>query len=116
MLTLGQFKTVVSTDEIETILKQMGPVVGSTEDAAGNSGASIDSTATASGAARRGRRLYRILDGKMLTGVCNGLAAYAGVDVTWVRLGFALLTIFTSGFWLVGYAVLFFVMPVADTP
>jgi hypothetical protein len=33
-----------------------------------------------------------------------------------VRLAFVLLAIFTGGFWLVAYIVLFFVMPVADTP
>ncbi len=114
--TLGQYKTVVGTDEIESILKQMGPVVGSAADAAGNGSAATDSSTAAADPVRRARRLYRILDGKMVTGVCNGLAAYVGVDVTWVRLAFVLLTIFTTGFVLLAYLVLFFVMPVADTP
>jgi phage shock protein PspC (stress-responsive transcriptional regulator) len=115
--TLGQYKTVVSTAEIEGILKDMGPVVSSTGEGAATSGAGASAPGgAATGTAPRARRLYRINEGKMITGVCTGLAAYAGVDVTWVRIAFALLTIFTGGFWLVAYLVLFFVMPVADTP
>ena len=39
-------------------------------------------------------RLYRIRDGRIVAGVCAGLAAYFGVDPTLVRLAFALLTAF----------------------
>ena len=39
-------------------------------------------------------RLYRIRDGRIVAGVCTGLAAYLGVDPTLVRLAFALLTVF----------------------
>jgi phage shock protein C len=40
------------------------------------------------------KRLYRIRDGRLVAGVCVGLAAYFGVDPTLVRLAFALLTVF----------------------
>jgi phage shock protein C len=40
------------------------------------------------------KRLYRIRDGRVVAGVCAGLAAYFGVDPTLVRLAFALLTLF----------------------
>jgi len=40
------------------------------------------------------KRLYRLRDGRVVAGVCAGLAAYFGVDPTLVRLAFALLTIF----------------------
>jgi phage shock protein C len=40
------------------------------------------------------KRLYRVRDGRVVAGVCTGLAAYLGVDPTLVRLAFALLTIF----------------------
>ena len=48
----------------------------------------------------------------MWCGVCNGIAAYLNVDVTWVRIAFVLLTIFSSGVWFVVYLVLMFVVPV----
>ena len=38
------------------------------------------------------KRLYRPHDGRVVAGVCAGLAAYFGVDPTLVRLAFALLT------------------------
>ena len=40
------------------------------------------------------KRLYRPRDGRVVAGVCAGLATYFGVDPTLVRLAFALLTIF----------------------
>jgi phage shock protein C len=40
------------------------------------------------------KRLYRTRDGRIVAGVCSGLAAYFGVDPTLVRLVFAVLTVF----------------------
>jgi phage shock protein PspC (stress-responsive transcriptional regulator) len=40
------------------------------------------------------KRLYRRRDGRVVAGVCTGLAAYFGVDVTLIRLAFAVFTIF----------------------
>jgi phage shock protein C len=40
------------------------------------------------------KRLYRLKDGRIVVGVCAGLAACVGIDVTLIRLGFALLTVF----------------------
>ena len=40
------------------------------------------------------RKLERPRDGRMLAGGCAGLAAYFRIDVTLVRLGFAVFTIF----------------------
>ena len=40
------------------------------------------------------KHLYRRRDGRLVAGVCAGVAAYFGIDVTLVRLGFAIFTIF----------------------
>jgi len=40
------------------------------------------------------KRLYRAREGRVVAGVCAGLAAYFGIDPTLVRLAFALLTVF----------------------
>jgi phage shock protein C len=40
------------------------------------------------------KRLYRKPEGRIVAGVCTGLADYLGVDVTIIRLAFAALTIF----------------------
>ena len=41
-----------------------------------------------------GKRLLRLRDGRMLAGVCAGLATYFGVDVNLVRLAFGVFTVF----------------------
>lgn len=41
-----------------------------------------------------GKRLFRIRQGRMVAGVCAGLAGYFGVDVNLVRLAFGVLTVF----------------------
>jgi phage shock protein C len=41
-----------------------------------------------------GKRLLRLRNGRMVAGVCAGLAVYFGVDVNLVRLWFGLLTAF----------------------
>jgi phage shock protein C len=40
------------------------------------------------------RKLYRRREGRVLAGVCAGLAAYFGIDANLVRLGFAVFSIF----------------------
>ena len=41
-----------------------------------------------------GKRLLRRREGRMVAGVCVGLADYFGVDVNLVRLGFGVFTVF----------------------
>ena len=41
-----------------------------------------------------GKRLLRPREGRMVAGVCAGLAGYFGVDVNLVRLGFGVFTVF----------------------
>ena len=61
------------------------------------------------------RHLFCIREGGMLSGVCNGLAAYFGVDVTLVRVLFVLFAVFTGGIGVVVYLVMMIVVPVAVT-
>ncbi len=63
------------------------------------------------------KRLYRDPDDVVLGGVTSGLAKYFGAtDPIWWRLAMVLLCIFSTGFVIVGYLVLWVVMPVAVTP
>ena len=93
---LTPHKTVVSSIEVERIIAEMGPVespdekpADSTVDGAPNSGSSYSGS-------RPRKRLFKIREGEMFTGVCNGIAAYINVDVTWVRIGVTLLTVFSG--------------------
>jgi phage shock protein C len=63
----------------------------------------------------RARRLQRIREGQQVAGVCNGLAAYAELDVDWVRTGFVLGTLVTAGILGLVYIALVFILPVAST-
>ncbi len=56
-------------------------------------------------------RLIRPRVGRMVAGVCQGLANSYAWDVTWVRVITVLLTIFGGGLGLVAYIVFWIVMP-----
>lgn len=56
------------------------------------------------------KRLYRAREGRIVAGVCAGLATYFGVDPTLVRLAFALITVF-GGFGVLLYLVAWVVIP-----
>jgi len=104
---LGAHKSVVTDGEVDQIIKEMGPVDGAPESGAAGG------TKAAPGAPKR---LYRILDGAMLGGVCNGIAAYLNVDPTIVRIAFVLLAVITKGAFFLVYLVLAVVIPPANTP
>jgi phage shock protein C len=57
------------------------------------------------------RRLTRLREGKMLAGVCTGLARYFDVDPVVVRVGFAVATLFSGAGFLV-YLACWILMPV----
>ena len=57
-----------------------------------------------------GKRLLRLRDGRMVAGVCAGLAAYFKVDVNLVRLGFGVLTVF-YGLGIIIYLIAWAVLP-----
>jgi phage shock protein PspC (stress-responsive transcriptional regulator) len=57
------------------------------------------------------KRLLRSSDDRWLTGVCGGIAEYAGVDANLVRLVVVLGTLFGFGSLLVAYVVAWLLMP-----
>lgn len=57
-----------------------------------------------------GKRLVRLRDSRMVAGVCVGLAAYFGIDVNLVRLGFGVFTVF-YGLGVLVYLVAWAVLP-----
>lgn len=120
---LGPNKSVVEQKEVAAVISEMGPIEADPGDtsAAGGAAAGAGPSAPGGGAGEGTRaagvcpppkRLYRIHDGAMFAGVCNGFAAYFGVDPTFVRLGFIVLTIFW-GMGLLLYLVMAFVIPEA---
>ena len=111
---LGPGKNVVTTAEVEQILREIGPVdntVGAPHVPSGGTSA-----------AEHPKRLYQIREGAMVSGVANGLAAYFNLDPTIVRVAWVVAGVFeimradsppvlTIGL----YALLMFVVPYAKT-
>ena len=57
------------------------------------------------------KRLYRIVEGKMIAGVCGGVAEYLNIDPTVVRLIWAVLGLAgTFGIW--AYLIAALIIPV----
>ena len=118
---LGAGRNVLSEAQMKRILGEMGPVeTGEPAVGAGPSaGASADSASGPGTAAPREtsgpKRLYLVKEGEMIAGVCNGLAAYFGVDPTIVRLVFVLLLFLSGGLVAIAYLVLMFIIPEAKT-
>lgn len=56
------------------------------------------------------KKLERIPEGKMIAGVCTGVADYLGIDVTLVRIG-AAVSVFFSGLGIVAYVIAMIVVP-----
>jgi len=61
-------------------------------------------------------RLIRPRAGRMIAGVCQGLANSYAWDVTWVRVIAVLLAIFGGGVGLIAYLVFWVVMPEEPLP
>lgn len=57
------------------------------------------------------RPWYRRRRGKMIAGVCAGLAEQLGVSVTGLRLALVLLTLLGAGWGILVYIVLWVIMP-----
>jgi phage shock protein PspC (stress-responsive transcriptional regulator) len=114
---LRSHKNVLTAAEIDDVLKQMGPVQSEGPAAAGTApGAEPHADAKPSGGTGPApKRLYQIREGAMLSGVCTGLAAYLNIDVTIVRIGFVLLTLLTTGIWILVYLIMMLVVPFANT-
>ena len=114
---LGPHKTVMATSEIEQIVAEMGPVEGSAGLAAG--AAAPDPVSSSSSKTRTDtdapKRLYRIVDGAMISGVCAGLAAYSHTNVTVIRVIFFVLFFGTGGAFALVYLGLMFILPPATT-
>lgn len=123
---LGTHKTVVVTREVESVIAEMGPVLDTSaeETAAGaddTRGAGADGTGAGNTAETDhsspfgARRLFKIREGAMVAGVCNGLGAYFNLDVTIIRILFVLL-VFAWGAGILLYLVMALIVPEARTP
>ena len=57
------------------------------------------------------KKLYKDRQNQKLCGVCAGIAKYFSIDVTLVRLIWAVVTLFTVGVSLLAYIICAIIMP-----
>ncbi len=120
---MGANKNVVATKEVEDVIAEMGPVQDDATDAkddtpgrAGDPGQPAGGPAAAApGGPWPHKRLFRIREGGKIAGVCNGLAAYFGIEVTLVRVLFVFVAL-TFGAGALLYVIMMFIIPAAETP
>jgi len=105
-------KDVVSMNNIDAVIKEMGTVADFEEVTDGDGNEQTASTNTTGD--KKPKKLYRNVDDQIIAGVASGLAAYFGIDAVFVRLLFVL-SIFFSGIGILVYLVLWLVMPAAET-
>jgi phage shock protein PspC (stress-responsive transcriptional regulator) len=111
---LGSTDRLVTATDIDGILDEIGAVDTGQDPATQTAGAQDASTRGAPTASRR-RRLHRVREGQEIAGVCTGLAAYAEIDVGWVRTVFVLGTLVTAGLLGLVYIALVFILPIDAT-
>ncbi|PZN35265.1 MAG: hypothetical protein DIU71_00410 [Proteobacteria bacterium] len=110
---LGEHKNVITRAEAQQIVEELGPVEARAGEWNGQQAAPDAQRESDAGAARGQppRRLVQIREGAMISGVCNGLAAYFNIDVTIMRVIFIVLAILSSGIWALVYVMLMFLIP-----
>jgi phage shock protein PspC (stress-responsive transcriptional regulator) len=97
-------KDVVTAEELRGVLAQIGVVEGYGEEAQADD-------SHRSYTANDDRPFVQIREGAMVSGVCNGLAARLGLDVTLIRVIFVVLAIATSGGFVLIYIAMMFLVP-----
>jgi phage shock protein PspC (stress-responsive transcriptional regulator) len=107
---LSSAKTVIAASEMNRVLAEMGPVEADPDQ---QNGDRKEEGASAAFGPRK--RLYRVKDRAVISGVCSGIGAYFDLDPNIIRLLFVLFALFTSGFGLLVYIILMFAIPSAHT-
>ena len=116
-------REVVNDDDIEKVIAQIGePEVIEEQEKAYFSDKTANKKSRPSFSSAQQKQLFRDPENMKLAGVCSGLAAYFGMDVTWMRViwfGVAFLGLFTAGIStsliIFLYVVFWIILPKAET-
>ena len=114
---LGKTKTVVSVEDVNAIVEIMGKPSQFSDDDEDNTEkeSTSSSTTTEERTFAESKRFYRDFENGLLSGVCSGLAAYLGWDVTIVRILLILLVFVGFGSVIPIYLVVWLITPKAET-
>ncbi len=103
-------REVITVQDVESIIE----ILGKPEQMSGVNDDDDNNKSNSNSSEYTKKRLYRDNDDKVLGGVCSGLAAYFGWDVTLVRIAFIILGIFVHGT-ILAYIIAWIVIPPART-
>lgn len=104
---------VVTLKELDAVIA----VMGQPEDYMVDEEIFEDTPRSSASSRSRGshKQLFRDIDNKFISGVSSGLSHYLGIDSIWVRLLWILLTVFSSGIFIVIYILFWILVPAAET-
>ncbi len=115
---LNEGKQVITAEDVSALIATMGSVsdfkAAEEQEAAAGEQPQQSRQQSSQTYHQEPRRLVRDKNRKILGGVCAGLGHYFSIDPVWPRLLLALLTIGTSGIFLLIYIVMWIVLPVAE--
>jgi len=113
---LNEGKQVITVEDVQSLMATMGSVSDfkAAEEQETPSGEFKQESRKQSAPTDESRKLYRDNKRKILGGVCAGLGHYFNLDPVWPRLLLALLTLGTSGIFLIIYVILWIVLPGTD--
>ena len=98
-------RTILTIDDISTVMKEMGTVHEIDE---------MPSDDTAQSSAKKHRRLYRDMDNAIIAGVASGLGQYFDVDPWIIRILF-IVVVLAGGSGIFIYLIFWFLVPEAET-
>ncbi|MEE3999437.1 PspC domain-containing protein [Tenacibaculum sp. FZY0031] len=104
-------RQVVNESDIEEIIA----IMGQPEDYAEAEEGYSENTSYTYKRNTANKKMFRDGDDKFLGGVCSGLGHYFNIDVVWIRLAFLILTLAGFGFGIIGYIILWVILPEAKT-
>lgn len=107
-------KQVITIKELDEVIA----IMGQPEDYAIDEEIFTDSPDTGSNEQQNTKgykKLFRDPDNKYIGGVSSGLGHYIGMDAVWIRLIWILLTIFSSGTFILIYIIFWILVPEAVT-
>lgn len=109
---LNLSKTVIILSDVEDVIAQLGEPEQFEDDHEDDRKKKNYSNKTYQ--ERGSRRLYRDTDDKFIAGVAGGIAAFFGIDPTWIRAAFIIFTFF-YGFGPLLYIIMWIIVPRART-
>ena len=112
---LNKNRTVVTLEDVDYVISTLGNPNQFDDENDIEDNSENESKSNNSKNKKKHRKFYRDVDNQIFGGVAAGLASYTGIDVSFIRIIFILLTIFSFSWMIVIYVILWIICPAAKT-